>query len=86
MMPFKHLFGMGNRKKSGQGVHFTLKCQSCSVVSLHVRHCAMVYCFGDLAKGLVFSSKLHLSDFREFMEWIYCLKNDFNIRDEEGGN
>jgi len=73
-MPFKHLFGLGNRKKSGgQGVQSTSKCQSCSVV-LHVRHCAMVYCFGDLAKGLVFSSKLHPSDFREFMEWVYCLK------------
>jgi len=46
MMPFKLLFGLGNRKKSGErGVHSTSKCQSWSVVSLHVRHCAMVYWF-----------------------------------------
>jgi hypothetical protein len=42
----------------------------------------MLYFFGDLAKGLVFSSKLP----KNLWSGYIAYRNDFNIRDEQGGN
>jgi hypothetical protein len=59
-------------------LHFV--CQSCSMVSLLVRHCAMVYCF------VIWPFPLNCTfQISENLQGGYiAYKNDFNIRDEVG--